>query len=351
MRYAGITRRSIAFLIDILLVFVVFVVIAQRFLFVPVRQLVIGSDDWFRSGWNTELYTLLTISLPTWLYFSLSETSSWQGPRKRLLRLAGWMGGLRVPLGLDFLRTLLKLAPWEIAHLTNNLPVPMWYDPDPGFRIGFIVVPLLAVIYLIVASVTQRKQGRDLRRTVVSRLVSGVCAGEKPSSPAGPMPPGGPMPKDLSTDSLDELRRSIAGTVIAPGGAAYDAARRCFNALVDRRPGVIVRCMSAGDVAAAFDFAQAHELEVAVRGGGHNPAGHCVSDGGLVIDLSLMRAVEVEGEARIARSAGGATWLDFDSATQAFGWSRRGCGGLHRCGGPEPGWRHRPSHCAIWSHL
>jgi FAD/FMN-containing dehydrogenase len=127
------------------------------------------------------------------------------------------------------------------------------------------------------------------------------------------------VPTDLSTNSLDELRHSIAGTVIAPGGADYDAARRCFNALVDRRPGVIVRCVSTGDVSAAFDFARMHELEVAVRGGGHNPAGHCVCDGGLVIDLTLMHGVEVDGEARIARSVGGATWLDFDSATQAFG--------------------------------
>jgi FAD/FMN-containing dehydrogenase len=119
--------------------------------------------------------------------------------------------------------------------------------------------------------------------------------------------------------SLDELRRELAGAVVGPGDAEYDAARRCFNALVDRRPAVIVRCLGAGDVAAAFDFARAHELEVAVRGGGHNPAGHCVCEGGLVIDLSLMRTVEVDGNARIARAGGGATWLDFDVATQAFG--------------------------------
>jgi FAD/FMN-containing dehydrogenase len=120
-------------------------------------------------------------------------------------------------------------------------------------------------------------------------------------------------------ESLDELRRSLAGAVVGPTDEEYDAARRCFNALVDRRPAVIARCLGAPDVAAAFDFARAHELEVAVRGGGHNPAGHCVSDGGLVIDLSLMRAVEVNGDARTARAEGGATWLDFDVATQAFG--------------------------------
>jgi FAD/FMN-containing dehydrogenase len=119
--------------------------------------------------------------------------------------------------------------------------------------------------------------------------------------------------------SINELQRSLAGAVIGPADAEYDAARRCFNAGADRRPAVIARCLGAGDVAAAFDFARAHGLEVAVRGGGHNPAGHCVLDGGLVIDLSLLRTVEVDGAAQIARSAGGATWLDFDSATQAFG--------------------------------
>jgi FAD/FMN-containing dehydrogenase len=119
--------------------------------------------------------------------------------------------------------------------------------------------------------------------------------------------------------SLGELRRSLAGAVLAPADAGYDEARRCFNALVDRRPAVIVRCAGAEDVATAFDFARAHELEVAVRGGGHNPAGHCVCDGGLVIDLSQLRRVDIDGAARTARAEGGATWLDFDAATQAHG--------------------------------
>jgi FAD/FMN-containing dehydrogenase len=123
----------------------------------------------------------------------------------------------------------------------------------------------------------------------------------------------------MSSFDLNELRRSMAGAVVTPADAEYEAARRCFNALVDRRPAVIARCAGAGDVAAAFDFARAHKLEVAVRGGGHNPAGHCVADGALVIDLSPMRTVDVNREARIARADGGATWLDFDSATQALG--------------------------------
>jgi len=119
----------------------------------------------------------------------------------------------------------------------------------------------------------------------------------------------------LVDETLSDLRRSLTGRVIAPDDPEYDAARRCFNALVDRRPAVVVRCVGPGDVATAFDFARAHDLEVAVRGGGHNPAGHCVLDGGLVIDLSSLRRVEVVPDARIARAGGGSTWLDFDAAT------------------------------------
>ena len=128
----------------------------------------------------------------------------------------------------------------------------------------------------------------------------------------------------LDGEDLNELRQSLAGTVLGPTDAGYDEARRGFNALIDRRPAVIARCVATGEVAAAFDFARTHGLEVAVRGGGHNPAGHCVLDGGLVIDLSLMRAVDVDADRRIARVGGGAIWLDFDSATQVFGLASPG---------------------------
>src|SRR5215216_4832068 len=120
-------------------------------------------------------------------------------------------------------------------------------------------------------------------------------------------------------ENLTELQRSLAGVVLRPGDAGYESARRCFNALVDRRPAVIARCLGGDDVATAFDFARTHALPVAVRGGGHNPAGHCVCGGGLGVGLSLMRRVDVDGDGRIARAEGGTTWLDFDSATQAFG--------------------------------
>jgi FAD/FMN-containing dehydrogenase len=120
-------------------------------------------------------------------------------------------------------------------------------------------------------------------------------------------------------DGLADLRRSLDGEAISRDDPRFDSARRGFNALIDRRPAVIVRCRGVADVGTAFDFARTHELEVAVRGGGHNPAGHCVVENGLVIDLSELRAVDVDADARIARAGGGSTWLDFDSATQAFG--------------------------------
>jgi FAD/FMN-containing dehydrogenase len=116
-----------------------------------------------------------------------------------------------------------------------------------------------------------------------------------------------------------ELQQSFAGRILTSDDSDYDAARRCFNALVDHRPLLIARCRGASDVATALDFARARGLEVAVRGGGHNPAGHCVCEGGLVIDLSELRQVEVDATGRLARAGGGATWADFDTATQTAG--------------------------------
>jgi FAD/FMN-containing dehydrogenase len=121
------------------------------------------------------------------------------------------------------------------------------------------------------------------------------------------------------TGSLTGLRTSLTGDVLAPSDREYEQARLCFNLLIDRRPAAIARCVDADDVATALAFAQEHRLEIAVRGGGHNPAGHCAVDDGLVIDLSRMRNVDVDPEARVATSEGGATWADLDAATQAQG--------------------------------
>jgi FAD/FMN-containing dehydrogenase len=118
---------------------------------------------------------------------------------------------------------------------------------------------------------------------------------------------------------VEQLKGSLTGDVLEPGDRDYEGARHCFNLLIDRRPAAIARCVDADDVAAALAFAQDNDLEVAVRGGGHNPAGHCAVDDGLVIDLTRMRVVEVDPDGCLAISGGGATWSDFDAATQAHG--------------------------------
>ena len=123
---------------------------------------------------------------------------------------------------------------------------------------------------------------------------------------------------------LSDLRDGLAGDVLSSSDAEYEAARLCFNQLIDRHPAAIARCLDGADVATALGFARSHGLEVAVRGGGHNPAGHCAVDDGLVIDLSRMRRVDVDADAGTASAEGGATWLDFDTATQAHGLATPG---------------------------
>jgi FAD/FMN-containing dehydrogenase len=134
--------------------------------------------------------------------------------------------------------------------------------------------------------------------------------------------------------------RGFSGEILAESDGSYDGARATFNALVDRRPLAIARCRSTEDVAVALALAREHELPVAVRGGGHNVAGHAVCDGGLVVDLSGLGEVVVDPEARLARAGGGAVWRTFDAAAQAHGlavpggtFATTGVGGLTLGGG------------------
>ena len=123
----------------------------------------------------------------------------------------------------------------------------------------------------------------------------------------------------LSDGSVAELREALSGTVVAPADADYEGARRVWNGVIDRRPALIARCASAADVVETVRFARSERLLTAVRGGGHNVAGHGTCDDGIVIDLSPMRAVEVDAQRRIARVQGGALWSDVDRATQTAG--------------------------------
>lgn len=123
----------------------------------------------------------------------------------------------------------------------------------------------------------------------------------------------------LNHAAVEELAARVRGKLLLEGDAGYDEARRIWNAMIDRRPALIVQCLGAADVMAAVNFARDHEILVSVRGGGHNIAGNAVCDGGLMIDLSQMRLVTVDPEGRRARVGPGATLGDVDHETQAFG--------------------------------
>ena len=123
----------------------------------------------------------------------------------------------------------------------------------------------------------------------------------------------------LPAAAVAAFGRRLSGQLIGPGDDAYEAARHVWNGLIDRRPALIVRCADNGDVAAAVGFARQHDLPLAVRGGGHNVAGHGTCDGGLLIDLGVLKRVEVDTATRRVRAGGGCTWAEVDAATQAQG--------------------------------
>jgi FAD/FMN-containing dehydrogenase len=128
----------------------------------------------------------------------------------------------------------------------------------------------------------------------------------------------------LDQETIEALRAELRGTLLLAADAGYEQARQVWNGMIDRRPGMIVRCAGVADVIAAVKLAKAHDLVVAVKGGGHNVAGNAVCEGGLMIDLSNMRGVYVDPQGRTARAQGGATWGDFDAETQVFGLATTG---------------------------
>ena len=150
---------------------------------------------------------------------------------------------------------------------------------------------------------------------------------------------------DIDDAALEGLRATIRGNVLKPGEPGYSD-HPIYNAMHRRQPALIIRCSGTADVVDAVKFARQHGLLVAVRGGGHSVAGHSSCDGGLVIDLTRMRGVDVDPDARIVRVQGGALWGDVDRETQAFGLvvpggvvSETGVAGLTLGGGE--GWVRR----------
>ena len=144
----------------------------------------------------------------------------------------------------------------------------------------------------------------------------------------------------MDHSAVEQLRARVRGSVLCPGHEGYDEARKIPNAMIDRRPALIVRSTGAADVVSSVCFAREHNLVVAVRGGGHSVAGKSVCEGGLMIDLSMMKGLWIDRARRTARAATGLTLGDFDHETQAFGLvtplgvvSRTGIAGLTLGGG------------------
>jgi len=121
----------------------------------------------------------------------------------------------------------------------------------------------------------------------------------------------------LSEALVNELATSMKGKLVMPADTDYDATRAIWNAMIDRRPGLIARCANADDIARCVQFARRHKLLVAVRGAGHNIAGNAVCDGGLMLDLSPMKGIQVDPAKRVAKVEPGVTLGELDTATQA----------------------------------
>jgi len=124
--------------------------------------------------------------------------------------------------------------------------------------------------------------------------------------------------------AIQEFRQGLRGALLGPSDEGYETTRRVWNGMIDRRPALIVRCAGVADIIDAVTFARTHNLLVAVRGGGHNVTGNAVCDGGLMIDLSPMKGIQVDPVRRTVRAQAGVTWGEFDHETQAFGLATTG---------------------------
>ncbi|HWO57367.1 MAG TPA: FAD-binding oxidoreductase [bacterium] len=124
---------------------------------------------------------------------------------------------------------------------------------------------------------------------------------------------------EVPSEAVTQLRARLRGALLQSGDPGYDDARALWNAMIDRRPALVAQCAGAADVAAVVAFVREHNLLLAIKGGGHNIAGNAVCDGGVLVEFSRMRTVEIDAKAKVARVGPGATLGDFDQAAQKHG--------------------------------
>ena len=156
--YASVIRRVGAYAVDAILLFIAFPIILGAVCGL-VLYLTVGFD-WVQNGFLFWLYVFLTVSIPCWLYYSLLESSARQATFG--MRLLGLQvtdtDGKRISFGRALVRTIIKLLPFELNHLVMFLPTPIWSDPNPGFRAGFVAVNALIILYFVTIFLTRRRQ-------------------------------------------------------------------------------------------------------------------------------------------------------------------------------------------------
>ena len=124
---------------------------------------------------------------------------------------------------------------------------------------------------------------------------------------------------DLKQDTFDSLRMRLRGAVLLPGDVGYDESRTVWNAMIDRRPAAVARCLGSADVIACVQFARDNDILLCIKGGGHNIAGLATADGALMLDMSLMRGVWVDAQRKVAHAQAGCLLGDVDRETQVHG--------------------------------
>lgn len=130
--------------------------------------------------------------------------------------------------------------------------------------------------------------------------------------------------KNLSDTTLSAFKTSLTGGLLFPNEDGYDAARAVWNGMIDKHPAMIARCANAADVVKAVQFTRQHNLLVSVKGGGHNVAGNAVCDGGLMIDMSGMKGIQIDATMKTVRAEAGLLWSELDLETQKLGLATTG---------------------------
>lgn len=159
-RFNFVLKRSAAYFIDVTIIYLIVMLVFQLLVLVPIREYIGLDENWFRIGWNVQVYVWVTISLPVWLYFIVLESSNYKatlGKRLFKLRVVNDTHDSKLPLQVSVKRTALKLLPWELIHIGLNLPNPVWFEDTPSFRYLTLAGTLLFVFYFITILVSKRR--------------------------------------------------------------------------------------------------------------------------------------------------------------------------------------------------